>query len=320
MKLFYLLSIALCISLEVYPQARTIRIGVDSVPLLSKENKKISAEEDSKLKAETTVFRAKNTNPFALVAGGSKGIGYGIAEALALRQYNLILIARHHGPLLEAKQKLEEKYHVQVEILSYDLSRPESASKISAWCIQHDIPLKMLCNVAGMGGSNDYLKVPLDTLYYMVNLNVESCMALSLQLLPLLEKNAPSFILNVSSMAGFGPIPSKNMYSSTKSAVTFFSYNLRYQLRKKNISVSCLAPGPVFTKPSIKADTKRRLGFFGMQMAVPPSRVGEVAVRETLNGKMIIVPGTLAKISSGIARILPRGILASVYGNLGEEK
>lgn len=320
MKLFYLLSIALCISLAVYPQAKTIRIGVDSVPLLIKENKKVSAEEDTRLKTETTTFSAKNTNPFALVAGGSKGIGYGIAEALALRRYNLILIARHHGPLLEAKKKLEEKYDVQVEILSYDLSRRESASKISAWCIQHDIPLKMLCNVAGQGGTNDYLKVPLDTLYYMVNLNVESCMALSLQLLPLLEKNAPSFILNVSSMAGFAPIPSKNMYSATKSAVTFFSYNLRYQLKKKNISVSCLAPGPVFTKPSIKADTKRRLGFIGMQMAVPPSRVGEVAVRETLNGKMIIVPGTLAKISSGLARILPRGILATVYGNLGEEK
>jgi short-subunit dehydrogenase len=178
----------------------------------------------------------------------------------------------------------------------------------------------MLCNVAGIGGTNDYLKVPLDTLYYMVNLNVESCMALTLQLLPLLEKNSPSFVLNVGSMAGFAPIPSKNMYSATKSAVTFFSYNLRYQLKKKNISVSCLAPGPVFTKPRIKADTKKRLGFIGMQMAVPPSKVGEVAVRETLNGKMIIVPGTLAKITSGIVRILPRGILASVYGNLGEEK
>ena len=178
----------------------------------------------------------------------------------------------------------------------------------------------MLCNVAGIGGANDFLKVPLDTMLYMADLNVKSCMTLSMLLLPLLEKNAPSFILNVASMTAFAPIPSKNMYSATKSAVLFFSYNLRYQLKKKNISVSCLAPGPVFTKPSIKEDTKRRLGFFGMQMAVPPAKVGEVAVRETLNGKMIIVPGTIAKVTSGLVRILPRGVLASVYGNLGEEK
>ena len=277
-------------------------------------------QSDTSLKADTTPFKAKNSNPFALVAGGSKGIGFAIAEALAVRRYNLILIARHHSPLLEAKQLLEAKYDVQVEIMSYDLSKRTSAPAIAAWCIKNNIPLKMLCNVAGLGGANDYLKVPLDTLHYMVDLNVESCMSMSLLLLPLLEKNSPSFILNVGSMAGFGPIPSKNMYSATKSSVIFFSYNLRYQLKKKNISVSCLAPGPVFTKPSIKADTKRRLGFLGMEMAVPPAKVGEVAIRETLDGKMIIVPGTLAKITSGFVRIMPRGFLASIYGNLGEEK
>ena len=143
---------------------------------------------------------------------------------------------------------------------------------------------------------------------------------MSLLLLPLLEKNTPSFILNVGSMAGMGPIPSKNIYSATKSSVIFFSYNLRYQLKKKNISVSCLNPGPVFTKPSIKADTKKKLGFVGMEMAVPPAKVGEVAVRETLNGKMIIVPGTLAKIASGFIRIMPRGVMASIYGDVGEGK
>ena len=313
MKILCILIIAACSTTSLYPQTGPIRIVEDSVP-------KLKTETTPKLKTETTGFIAKNSNPFALVAGGSKGIGYGIAEALALRKYNLILIARHAEPLINAKNKLETAYNVQVEILQYDLSEEATASSVAKWCTDRNIPLKMLCNVAGLGGSKDYLKQPLDTLRYMVNLNVESCMALSLLLLPLLEKNAPSFILNVSSMAGYAPIPSKNMYSATKSAVTFFSYNLRHQLKKKNISVSCLTPGPVFTKPSIKEDTKRRLGFLGMQMAVPPSRVGEVAVRETLNGKMIIVPGTIAKIVSGVLRLFPRGIMASAYGSLGEEK
>ncbi len=313
MKFLFFVIIVGCTVLTSRSQpATTIKIDEKSVPRL--------VSEVTVLKATTTIFKAKNSNPFALVAGGSKGIGYAIAEALALRQYNLILIARHHTPLMNAKKELEEKYKIQVEILSYDLSKEQSGPAIAQWCLRNNIPLKMLCNVAGIGGTNDYLKVPLDTMLYMADLNVKSCMTLSMLLLPLLEKNAPSFILNVSSMAGFAPIPSKNMYSATKSAVTFFSYNLRHQLKKKNISVSCLAPGPVFTKPSIKADTKRKLGFFGMQMAVPPSRVGEVAVRETLNGKMIIVPGTLAKITSGIVRIMPRGVMASVYGSVGEEK
>ena len=256
---------------------------------------------------------------YALVAGGSKGIGYAIAEALARRGYNMVLIARHADSLLSAKNKLESIYGVHVEMLVYDLEKEESAEAISKWCVEKNIHLKVLCNVAGMGGVDDYLSLPLDSLRYMVRLNVESAMALTLTLLPLLEKNSPSYILNVSSMAGFAPIPSKNLYSATKSAVTFFSYSLRYQLRTKNISVSCLAPGPVFTKPSIKEDTKKKLGWFGMLMAVSPEVVGEIAIRETFNRKLMIVPGSVAKISAAVIRILPRRWLTNFYGKKGDK-
>ncbi len=258
--------------------------------------------------------------PYALVAGGSKGIGFAIAEALAKRHYNLILIARHFDALCDAKDKLETAYGIHAEILVMDLAMEDTAEKIGKWCIDRDIPLKVLCNVAGLGGDEDYLELPLDTLRYMVNLNIESCMAMSMTLLPLLEKNSPSYIMNVASMAGYAPIPSKNMYSATKSAVIFFSYSLRYQLKDKNISVSCLTPGPVFTKPQIKAETKRTLGWFGMQMAVPPAKVGEKAVKKTLRGKMIIVPGTLASIMAKVIRILPRRFVTSIYSGVDKKK
>ena len=255
---------------------------------------------------------------YALIAGGSRGIGFAIAEALAKRGYNLILIARNMDGLAEAKNKLEKIYPVHVEILSHDLSKEEAAPAIAAWCTDKSINLKMLCNVAGLGGDADYLSLSLDSLRYMVRLNVESAMALSLTLLPLLEKNAPSYILNVASMAGFAPIPAKNMYAATKAAVISFSYSLRYQLKSKNISVSCLAPGPVYTKPSIEKETKKQLGWFGDAMAVKPARVGEVAVRKTLKGRPIIVPGTIAKILSGVLRILPKRFVTYVYGKAGD--
>lgn len=257
--------------------------------------------------------------PYALVAGGSKGIGYGIAEALAKRGYNLILIARHLDTLEAAKNKLEAAYPIHVDILAMDLSFENSATEIAKWCTERNIRLKVLCNVAGLGGANDYLSFPLDSLRYMVRLNVESCMALSLTLLPLLEKNAPSYILNVASMAGFAPIPIKNMYSATKSAVVFFSYSLRYQLKDKHISVSCLCPGPVYTKPEIVKDTKAKLGWFGNKMALDPKTVGEVAVKKTFRKRLIIVPGTLAKISSTIIRLLPRRWIVNLYGNAGKK-
>jgi len=262
----------------------------------------------------------RNGGDYALVAGGSKGIGYAIAEALARRGYNLILIARHLDSLVSAKNKLEYEYHIHVEIIPYDLSFDDAATTIAKWCTERNIPLKMLCNVAGFGGARDYLSLPLDSLRYMINLNIGSAMALTLTLLPLLEKNAPSFILNVGSMAGFAPIPVKNLYSATKSAVVFFSYSLSYQLKEKNISVSVLCPGPVFTKPEIVEDTKKKLGWFGTLMAVPPEKVGEIAVSETLDHKMVIVPGTLSKITAFFIRLLPRQMIVNIYGKAGDKK
>ena len=258
-------------------------------------------------------IKSDSSLPYALIAGGSKGIGYSIAEALAKRNYNLILIARNEDTLIAAKNKLEAAYPIHVEILVKDLAFENTATEIAKWCTDRNIHLKMLCNVAGLGGEHDYLSLPLDSLRYMVRLNLESVMALTLTLLPLLEKNTPSYILNVASMAGFAPIPIKNLYAATKSAVVSFSYSLRYQLKEKNISVSCLAPGPVFTKPSIEKYTKEKLGALGMKMAVPVKKVGEVAVKKTLKGKMIIVPGTLAKTLSVVVRFFPRRWVAWFY-------
>jgi uncharacterized protein len=265
-----------------------------------------------------TSRHSENTFPYALVAGGSKGIGYALAEALARRKYNLILIARHMDGLQKAKDKLESAYDVRVEILKLDLAFEESADSIAAWCMEKNIPLKILCNVAGFGGMKDYLSLPLDSLRYMVRLNVESCMALSLTLLPVLERNAPAYILNVASMAGFVPIPEKNMYAATKSFVVFFSWSLRYQLKTRNISVSCLSPGPVFTKPEIRKTTGDKLGWLGMQMAVGPQKVGEIAIRKTLKKKPMIVPGTLAGIMSAALRTLPVRWAVALSGKAGE--
>lgn len=246
------------------------------------------------------------------MAGGSKGIGYAIAEALARRGYNLVLVARHYDSLLAAKQKLEAKYFIHVEILPMDLAREETAPEIARWCIHRNLPLRVLCNVAGLGGVNDYLSIPLDSVRYMIDLNLGSEAALCMLLLPLLEHNAPSYILNVASMAGFAPLPVKNMYSATKVATIFFSYSLKFQLRSRNISVSCLCPGPVFTKPSIVQDTKEKLGWWGMKMAVPKERVGEVAVKKMLHHKMIIVPGVLPSLNAFVMRILPRGVAVAL--------
>src|SRR6185503_11317618 len=105
---------------------------------------------------KTPKLNSDASSPYALITGGSKGIGYGIAEALAKRRYNLILVARHKDLLLAAKNKLESAYDIHVEILANDLTRIESAEEISQWCNSRNIQLKLLCNDVGKGGADDY--------------------------------------------------------------------------------------------------------------------------------------------------------------------
>ena len=253
---------------------------------------------------------------YALIAGGSRGIGFAIAEALAKRGYDLILIARGQVDLERAKDKLQTNYKTVVHTLSYDLSLPESAPAIRDWCLDHNIPINVLGNIVGLGGANDFLDLPIGELWYMTRLNTGSCMAMTALLLPLLEKNRPAYILNVASMAGFAPIPIKNLYSATKSSVICFSYALRYQLKTRRVSVSCLAPGPVLTKPEIAEETKRRLGKFGVLMEMKPEKVGEIAVRRMFAGRLLIVPGFFAKMTSIILRLLPKRIITAIYYKL----
>ncbi|MBK5271778.1 MAG: hypothetical protein JJE22_12275 [Bacteroidia bacterium] len=107
--------------------------------------------------------------------------------------------------------------------------------------------------------------------------------------------------------------------TAAKPVIIFFSYSLRYQLKDKNISVSCLAPGPVYTRPEIVKETKKQLGWLADKISVSPKRVGEIAVRRTLRKRMIIVPGTLAKMISIFVRVLPKRMLVAIYNKTGKK-
>lgn len=247
---------------------------------------------------------------WALVAGGSKGIGFSIAESLAKRRYNLLLVARNHDDLILAKKTLEKTYPVEVETLTCDLSLTESTIKIYDWCNDKRFKINILCNVAGSGGSGDFPELPVNDVSTLLRANLESTINLSSILIPLLKANVTSYILNVGSLAGFAPILMKSVYASAKSAIHSFSYSLRYILKPDKISVSCLCPGPVFTKPSITNETMKQMGWLGKQMALDPGLVGELAVRGMLRRKMIIVPGKLATLISYVLRILPDQFIA----------
>jgi uncharacterized protein len=247
----------------------------------------------------------------ALITGGSKGIGASIAEALARRKIDLLLVARNGKDLNEIKGRLEEEYKVTVMTMSCDLSEAGAGEKLTAWIV--DKNLDIFCHVAGMGGAKDFNELSLDELRIMIRTNFEIGVELCWRMAPILKKNVPAHILLVASMAGFAPIPQKAVYSATKSALYFFSRSLDEILRKDGVKVSCLSPGPVFTKSSIQEETVRQLGKMGQWMALSPAEIGEYTVKKMLSGRMLIVPGRLNRVLSFLMRSLPHRPLAKLF-------
>ena len=82
-----------------------------------------------------------NKNTYALITGGSSGIGYEIANDLAARGYNLILISRNEKNLKNCSASLENKYGISVDYIACDLSNKDSVSKIYKACQEKNLSL-----------------------------------------------------------------------------------------------------------------------------------------------------------------------------------
>ena len=99
---------------------------------------------------------------YALVTGASKGIGRSIAEELASKGKDVLLVARNPHQLQEVCAEIEKKYKVAARSYSIDLSQIDSAKKIFEWCTRNSFDIDVLVNNAGFGLSGSFEKYSLE--------------------------------------------------------------------------------------------------------------------------------------------------------------
>lgn len=254
---------------------------------------------------------------YALVTGASKGIGKQIAISLAKRNYNLLLVARSADELAALKDELSAGYSIQVEILATDLSVPQAAEKVFDWCTEKAFPISVLINNAGYGLFGKFESFSLPEQLNMLRLNIDTVVALTYRLLPILKKNQRSYILNVSSTAAYQALPGFATYAASKSFILSFSRALRFELKNDHVVVTCLSPGPADTgfaeRAGISAFSK-----FSKKFNMPPSVVAETAVKALFDNQSEVIPGLTNKISAFASRLLSKAFIektaASLYG------
>jgi uncharacterized protein len=255
---------------------------------------------------------------YAVITGASKGIGKAISFELAKKQYNLVLVARSADLLEIVKKEIQSIHKIKIETLALDLSANDSASKLLAFCEAKKLDVSILVNNAGYGLSGKIDKHLAEDNSNMIQLNVLSLTQITQAFLPILEKNAPSYILNVASTAAYQAIPGLAIYSATKSFVLSFSRALYHELKHRNIFVTALSPGPTATDFADRA----QVGEKGLKAAEKVNMTAEEVAQIGLNALFAknpeVVTGILNKIGAFGAGLLPKFLAEKIAGSIYE--
>src|SRR5882724_9035781 len=250
----------------------------------------------------------------ALITGASAGIGREFARQLAGRARSMILVARRDEKLVELADQLQREHpKLLVHIRKVDLADLGQLQAFLERLDREKLEVDLLINNAGLGDSGPFVESDPDRNKEMTFVNVTTLTLVTRHLLPRMIAQHRGAILNVSSSAGFLPIPGSAVYAATKAYVTSFSEALRAELRGTGVSVCALCPGPVHTE--FQEVAKRPGGQSESGPEFVHVSVGQ-AVRDALAAveadRPLVIPGLAMKLGMFLVRITPMSILRFV--------
>jgi len=254
---------------------------------------------------------------YALVTGASRGLGKYFARALAARQQNLVLVARDNERLATLAVELEKTHGIRAETLALDLASPGAGGRLAEQLKERGLKIDLLVNNAGFGDQGEFLRLSLARQLEMINLQNATIVELTYKLLPAMIEQRRGGVINVSSMAGFQPIPYATIYSATKSFLTTFSLALEAEMRRYKIAVVTVCPGRLRADPEQPLEGERRQVPGGEQTH---EEVVRLALRKLDRGGGLVIPGAKNKFAAFAVAFAPRSRLARLIGKMTKKQ
>lgn len=250
---------------------------------------------------------------YALITGASSGIGLAMAEALARRGRNLILVARQRDLLETIALELTQRFGVEVLFRACDLGEP---LRLSGFLLEledgaHQIDL--LVNAAGIATCGPFLAQDWGAEQDLIDLNILAMTRLCHTVGNLMALHGGGQILNVASVAAFQPGPWMSTYYASKAYVLHFSEGLREEGKKTGVKVSVLCPGPTRT-----AFFRTALLEVNEERMMSPEEVALHAVRALARTRAVIIPGWRNKLWAFSPRIVSRWLARQISGYINK--
>ena len=244
----------------------------------------------------------------AIITGASSGLGREFARQLTdiFPEIECCwLIARREDRLEEIAR---EMVGVETVCLPLDLCDSMSFTTLQEKLAAEKPEVAILINNAGCGYLGRMGETETAVQTRMVDLNVRAMTAMTNLVIPYMP--AGGRILNTSSIASFCPTPRMTVYGASKAYVSSFTVGLSEELKRRDITVTAVCPGPMdtdFWNVAGVPEGKSRL--IDKLPREDPREVAEKSLRAAKRGKMVYAKSAVYKFYHVLSKVLPHGLL-----------
>lgn len=244
----------------------------------------------------------KEQKNYALVTGGTSGIGYELVKLLAADGYNLIIVARHENDLIRVANEIKENFSVDVVSIAKDLFDPENAFELHNQVKTKNLRVDILINDAGQGVYGEFKDTDVRRELDIINLNISSLVVLTKLFLKDMLDQDRGKIMNLSSIASKAPGPWQSVYHGTKAFVQSFTEAVRSEVKDTNITLTALLPGATDTDFFNKADMQRSK-IVQEEKLDDPAKVAEDGYQAMMKGEDKVISGWKNKMQVSMANM-----------------
>ena len=238
---------------------------------------------------------------YALVTGGSRGIGRAICLNLAEMEYHVLINFKSNTD--EAKKTLEEIQNLNGsgELLKFDVSNQnETEEVLKNWMDNHENNyIEVLINNAGIRKDMLLMWMENEHWFDVMNTNLNGFFFVTRFLLKEMLIHKYGRIVNIVSLSGLKGLPGQFNYSAAKGGVIAATKSLAQEIGKKNVTVNAVAPGYIKTDMTKELNEKDLKSFIPLNRFGEPEEVAEV-VAFLASKKASYVTGEIISVNGGL--------------------
>jgi hypothetical protein len=238
------------------------------------------------------------------ITGAAGGLGKAFAKECAARGWDLYLTDLSPVKLDRLASGLGRLYPVSVQYAACNLLDPSEREAYWARLKEQGVTPDWLINVAGLDFEGAFMERSLDEITTIIRLNVEATVSMTRFMIETHEEGRSQHIINVSSLAGFYPMPLKAVYAASKRFLLDFSRAMNQELRPEGIHVLALCPAGLATKTDTIHSIESQ-GWMGQVTTMQTGTVAAQTINHALAGRPVFIPGWVNRVMRSLSALLP---------------